>query len=73
MKHLQILLLALGVSISSGLKGMRPGTYKLHWLDCATGKQVLQSQVTVAEGDQTWSKPAGIGNEVAVYIRRVEQ
>ena len=53
-----------------GLKGMRPGKYKLHWLDCATGKQILQSQVTVAEGDQTWSKPAGIGDEVAVYISR---
>ena len=73
MKHLQILLLALGVSISSGLKAMKQGKYKLHWLDCVTGKQVLQSQVTVAEGDQTWSKPAGIGDEVAVYIRRFEE
>lgn len=53
-----------------GLKGMRPGTYKLQWFDCATGKGVLQSQ-TVAAGDQTWSKPAGIGDEVAVYIRRI--
>jgi hypothetical protein len=55
-----------------GLKGMRSGTYKLQWFDCATGKGVLQSQ-TVAAGDQTWSKPAGIGDEVAVYIRRLEE
>jgi hypothetical protein len=53
-----------------GLKGMKPGTYKLAWFDCGTGKGVLQSQ-TVAGGDQTWSKPAGIGNEVAVYIKRI--
>jgi hypothetical protein len=55
-----------------GLKGMRPGTYKLAWFDCATGKGVLQSH-TIAAGDQTWSKPAGIGDEVAVYIRRLEK
>jgi len=56
-----------------GLKAMKQGTYKLHWLDCAAGKQVLQSQVTVAEGDRTWSKPAGIGDEVAVYIRLISR
>jgi hypothetical protein len=50
---------------------MRPGTYKLAWFDCATGKQALQTKVTVAAGDQTWSKPAGISDEVAVYIKRV--
>ena len=55
-----------------GLKGMKLGTYKLHWFDCATGKHILQTEVTVAAGDQTWSKPAGMGDEVAVYIIRVE-
>jgi CubicO group peptidase (beta-lactamase class C family) len=54
-----------------GLRDMTAGNYDFHWLDCATGKQVLQSQVTVAAGDQTWSKPAGIGDEVAVYIKRI--
>ncbi len=56
-----------------GLKGMKPGTYKFQWFDCATGKQVLETKVTVAAGDQTWSKPAGIGNEVAVYIKRIKE
>ena len=54
-----------------GLKGMKPGTYKFHWFDCATGKQALQTEVAVAAGDQTWSKSDGIGDEVAVYIRLV--
>jgi hypothetical protein len=56
-----------------GLKAMKHGKYEFHWFDCATGKQVLQTEVTVAEGDQAWSKPAGIGDEVAVYIRRISR
>jgi hypothetical protein len=56
--------------IKIGLKNMIGGNYEFRWFDCATGKGVLQSQ-TIAAGDQTWSKPAGIGEEVAVHIRRV--
>ncbi|NIP27178.1 MAG: hypothetical protein GWN67_22515 [Phycisphaerae bacterium] len=53
-----------------GLRDMTAGDYEFHWFDCATGKVILQSQ-TIAAGDQTWSKPSGIGNEVAVYIKRI--
>ena len=56
-----------------GLKNMTAGNYDFQWFDCATGKRVLQNEVTVAEGDQTWSKPADIGNEVAVYIRCISK
>jgi hypothetical protein len=54
-----------------GLRDMTAGNYEFRWFDCATGKQVLQTEVAVVAGDQTWSKPAGIGDEVAVYIRRI--
>lgn len=56
-----------------GLKGMSRGRYDFRWFDCATGKVVLQSGVTVAAGDQMWYKPAGISNELAVYIKRAEK
>jgi hypothetical protein len=56
-----------------GLRDMSRGRYDFRWFDCATGKEVLQSGVTVAAGDQMWYKPAGISNELAVYIKRVEK
>jgi hypothetical protein len=54
-----------------GLKNMSPGMYKLRWFDCATGKEVTQEKVKVAAGDQSWTKPSGIGNEIAVYVQRI--
>ena len=55
-----------------GLKGMTAGRYRFDWCDCAGGKRVLQTSVTVAEGDLVWKAPAGFGREVAVYISRVD-
>jgi hypothetical protein len=54
-----------------GLKNMQAGVYKFRWFDCATGREIMQENVTVAEGDQSWDKPDGIGGELAVYIKRV--
>jgi len=56
-----------------GLRDMSRGSYDFRWFDCATEKEVLQSGVTVAAGDRMWYKPAGISNELAVYIKRVEK
>jgi len=56
-----------------GLRDMTAGTYEFYWLDCVTGKQVRQAKVNVDAGNQTWSKPRGIGSELAVYIRRAEE
>lgn len=56
-----------------GLKSMTAGTYKFRWFDCVNGKSITQMDVKVTAGDQTWSKPAGIGNELAVYIKRAEK
>ena len=54
-----------------GLKDMRAGKYEFRWLDCVTGKEVTQTKVSVGAGDQSWSKPSGIGSELAIYIRRI--
>jgi hypothetical protein len=52
-----------------GIREMKPGKYDFRWLDCASGAIVEQNYVKVSAGDQGWQKPAGIGPEVAVYIR----
>ena len=54
-----------------GLKNMSPGVYKLRWFDCATGKELTQEGVRVAAGNQSWTKPSEIGDEIAVYIQRI--
>jgi len=54
-----------------GLKHMTAGIYDFYWFDCAAGKQVSQTEVKVSDGNHTWSKPLAIGNELAVYIKRV--
>ncbi len=51
-----------------GLKDMSSGVYSFTWFDCVTGNTVTQDSVSIGSGDQAWSKPAGIGNEMAVYI-----
>jgi hypothetical protein len=56
-----------------GLKDMRQGTFEFRWLDCVTGKEVTHTKVHVEAGDQSWKKPDGIGNELAVYIRRIDK
>jgi hypothetical protein len=54
-----------------GLKNTTPGVYKFRWFDCASGSEVVKENVTVAGGDQSWDKPDHIGNELAVYIKRI--
>lgn len=53
-----------------GLKNMTAGTYDFKWYDATNGNVVAQTNVSVNAGDQTWSKPVGIGNELALYIKR---
>lgn len=54
-----------------GLTSMPAGTYTFRWFDCATGTSVTQVDVAVDSGDQTWAKPASIGNELAVHIQQI--
>jgi len=53
-----------------GLKSIRAGSYELSWFDCATGRWVIQPHVTVKGGSGAWAKPSGLGDEVALYVRR---
>ena len=56
-----------------GLKSMTAGAYDLRWYDIVRDKYVRQSKVTVKSSSQSWAKPAGFGNEVALYIQRVNR
>lgn len=53
-----------------GMKNMSSGKYDFKWIDCVNGNTIEQLGVDVSSGDWTWSKPMGIGNEIAVYIKR---
>jgi len=53
-----------------GVRQMTAGTYDFTWFDCKTGKTVTQRRVKVAAGEQSWERPAGLGIEIAVHIRR---
>jgi hypothetical protein len=55
-----------------GLKDVPPGTYDLRWFDPQTGVQVEQPAVRVSSGTPAWAKPAGLGNEVALYVKRTD-
>jgi hypothetical protein len=61
---------ASALSGNIGLQDMTAGIYTFQWFDVINGTTVLQNNVSVAAGDRTWKKPAGIGNELAVYITR---
>jgi len=54
-----------------GLKNTKAGVYEFRWFDCVTGKEVGQERVRVAGGSQSWDKPRGMGDELAVYIKRI--
>lgn len=56
-----------------GVKQLAAGNYEVLWFDPATGKQVSQA-VSVAEaGTITWTKPDGLGNEIALAIKRTAE
>jgi len=59
---------ASGPTTTIGLKNMTAGKYSFKWFDCKDGDTVEQNNVSVSSGDQTWNKPSGLGDEVAVYI-----
>lgn len=61
------------LSSDIGLKKMSAGTYDFKWYDVTNGTTLLRTNVSVRDENQTWSKPAGIGNELAVYIKRTQE
>ncbi|MCP5004248.1 MAG: hypothetical protein GY941_09950 [Planctomycetes bacterium] len=53
-----------------GLRNMIESVYRFKWFDVTNGNTVIQDNVYVSSGNKTWPRPAGIGNELAVYINR---
>jgi hypothetical protein len=53
--------------------GLAAGTYKVMWLDTVSGQIVTQDNVAFAGGEAGWQKPAGFGNEVALYLKPQHQ
>lgn len=50
---------------------MVAGIYDLRWFDPVSGVTIEQASISVQDGVSSFVKPSGIGNEVALYINRV--
>jgi hypothetical protein len=54
-----------------GIRDIQAGAYLLRWFDTVNGNTIEQV-VQVITGDRTWPRPAGIGPEVALYVKRLD-
>ncbi len=63
---------ALQGSSALGLMDFHAGAYDRLWLDIPSGSQLLEQDVQLAAGVQSWTRPAGIGPEAAVYALRTD-
>jgi hypothetical protein len=61
---------ASNLSGKMGIKNLTAGQYDFKWFDPVDGSTVNQKNVSVAGGSQSWSEPAAIGSEVALYLKR---
>jgi hypothetical protein len=52
-----------------GLRDMPAGIYDMLWFDCVTG-QTIRSRVAITTGTQSWERPPGFGDEVALFLSR---
>ncbi|MCU0916484.1 MAG: hypothetical protein MUC88_18250 [Planctomycetes bacterium] len=52
-----------------GIGNLPAGTYLLRWFDTVDGDTVEQ-MVALTAGDQAWPRPASIGPEAALYVKR---
>jgi hypothetical protein len=59
---------AASASATLGVRSLSAGSYSLRWFDPVTGS-VVDETATVGAGDATFTKPGGIGDEVALYLR----
>ncbi len=56
---------------SLGLEQLPAGRYALTWLDCVTGKTAAEETTVARAGAHAFARPAQIGAECAVAIRRM--
>ncbi|MBM3333999.1 hypothetical protein FJY63_04995, partial [Candidatus Sumerlaeota bacterium] len=54
-----------------GIRNLAAGTYLLRWFDTTDG-DTIERMVTISPGDHAWPKPAEMGTEVALYVKRIE-
>jgi hypothetical protein len=55
-----------------GMQSLAKGRYRLRWLDCVRGVEVVTENVQVAGGQVKWAVPAQFGEEVVLYIQRLD-
>lgn len=53
-----------------GIKNMRAGSYDFTWFDPISGQTIIQHDITVLSGNNSWSKPASFGPETVLHIKR---
>ena len=53
-----------------GLRGLTAGDYDLLWFDTASGEMVKQAKSVSQWEDTSWNKPEGLGDEIAVFVKR---
>ncbi len=56
-----------------GLRRLPEGNYSFTWMDCIDGAQKVTHNIRVSDGDHTWQKPSGLGNEVVLFIQRKDR
>jgi len=61
---------AINLTTDMGITGMTAGTYDLLWQSCDTSYQETQVGVTVTAGTNTFTKPAAVSVECAVWLQR---
>ncbi len=55
-----------------GLQGMKAGLYDICWYDCITGESLQLVDAQITQGANSWKKPSGFGDEVALYVTRTD-
>jgi len=53
-----------------GVQGIAAGNYNLLWFDPVNGSQEVVTDVSVSGGNQLFTRPVSIGNEVALFITK---
>lgn len=56
-----------------GLQPLEEGEYSIQWFDCITGKTAEVKDTAIKSGGQSWEKPTGFSEEVALYITRIDK
>ena len=51
-----------------GVKNLPAGSFELRWMDTASGATETQASVAVSAGNNSFTKPAGFGNEVVLSL-----